>query len=113
MLESIAITVAPALAVVELKGRAEGRRADASTYETSATGSHDVSGGDVLSHCHARQGSGGEDGPRHVSAREESSRVRRGRRAPRRTPAPPPGQRLTVRHTHSAGTPLGETRGTK
>ena len=26
MLESIAITVAPALAVVELKGRAEGRR---------------------------------------------------------------------------------------
>ena len=45
MLESIAITVAPALAVVELKGRAEGRRADASTYETSATGSHDVSGG--------------------------------------------------------------------
>lgn len=86
MLESIAITVAPALAVVELTGRAEGRRADASTYETSATGSHDVSGGDVLPHCRAWRGSGADNGPRHMSTREESLGCGGRRCAPR----PPP-----------------------
>ncbi len=113
MLESIAITVAPALAVVELKGRAEGRRADASTYETSATGSHDVSGGDVLPHCRAWRGSGGENGPRHMSTREESLGCGGRRRAPR----PPPRGAAAARHQPESailtprGPPLGETRG--
>ena len=101
MLESIAITVAPALAVVELRGRAEGRRADASTYETSATGSHDVSGGDVLPHCRAWRGSGGENGPRHMSTREESLGCG-GPTCASSTPArglPPPGTSLRVRYS--------------
>ena len=102
MLESIAITVAPALAVVELKGRAEGRRADASTYETSATGSHDVSGGDVLPHCRAWRGSGGDKRPASYVHPGRVSRVRRAPTCASSTPArglPPPGTSLRVRYS--------------